>query len=769
MNWMRRLATAGVFFLMMGGLTAGSALARSVTLAWDANTEPDIAGYKVYYRSGSSAAPPFNGTGAAQGSSPVDVGKVTTVTIGGLADGETWHFAVTAYNSAGFESGFSESVSSPSPVVVNRPPVLSANGPKTVAEGSTLSFAISATDPDGDPLTYGASNLPTGAAFNASNRTFTWTPGYTQAGSYSVTFFVSDGKLIASETVSITVTDTNRPPVLSAGGAKSVNADSLLSFTVSGSDPDGDPLTFSAATLPSGAAFNPSNRTFTWTPNSTQVGSHKVTFNLSDGKLTASETVEITVNAVNRPPVLAPVGPKSVYAGSQLAFTVSGSDPDGDPLTFSAAHLPAGASFSASTRTFIWTPSVAQTGSYGVTFAVSDGKLTASELVAIVVQAPQSDPVADQWRVRSKANDGGYIVPSGELLLKTGTSQTFTLTPKKGFRIQELRVNGSSVGSVESYTLADIRADHTVDAVFTEVPQGLSFVPAERGIAGVDRTDGGDAHHNLVAGVPSAAVDFLFQVVYRDIASSPLKVFVILNGYAQEMSRSEGELETGAIFTYKTPLGPAPAHHFHFEVRDLWGNVLWELPERGELTGPKIELLAAENMVGIPGDSRTVNLNSAAALGTPHGFRWNSGGLGKKPGSYQRIDATGTVRPAEGYFLKRVGSALPDANLPEIESETFTLRLQPGWNLISNPYRGNIQLSRVQVQRGAATPVPWESAAWNGWIVNALYDYQDGKGAYGFQSVDAATDPVVIPWLGYWIYVNRDDADYSLVFPRPAR
>jgi hypothetical protein len=90
-------------------------------------------------------------------------------------------------------------------VTINQPPLLNLIGEKSINEGELLEFNISATDPDGDPLTYSASSLPEGASFDADTRTFSWTPRYDQAGVYSVHFEVSDGQLIDSEDVTITV------------------------------------------------------------------------------------------------------------------------------------------------------------------------------------------------------------------------------------------------------------------------------------------------------------------------------------------------------------------------------------------------------------------------------------------------------------------------------------------------------------------------------------------------------------------------------------
>jgi hypothetical protein len=106
----------------------------------------------------------------------------------------------------------------------NQPPVLSTIGNKSVKEGQLVMFTISATDPDGDTLTYSASNLPEGAAFDPETRTFSWTPGTGEAGNYeNVHFEVSDGELTDSEDITITVNIPNPP---GGGGGGDVGDDS---------------------------------------------------------------------------------------------------------------------------------------------------------------------------------------------------------------------------------------------------------------------------------------------------------------------------------------------------------------------------------------------------------------------------------------------------------------------------------------------------------------------------------------------------------------
>jgi len=92
----------------------------------------------------------------------------------------------------------------------------------------------------------------------------------------------------------VSLKKANGPPTLEAIGDKSISENSLLSFSISATDADGDTIVYSAQDLPSGATFT--GQTFTWTPSSGQAGIYQVTFVASDGQDTDSETITITVN-----------------------------------------------------------------------------------------------------------------------------------------------------------------------------------------------------------------------------------------------------------------------------------------------------------------------------------------------------------------------------------------------------------------------------------------------------------------------------------------
>ena len=95
---------------------------------------------------------------------------------------------------------------------VNGAPAFTAGGEaQSVDENRSLTFGVEATDPDGDAVTYSADGLPAGASFDPASRQFSWTPDYTQAGTYEVTFTAKDGtrsySLSTTKAVTITVRD----------------------------------------------------------------------------------------------------------------------------------------------------------------------------------------------------------------------------------------------------------------------------------------------------------------------------------------------------------------------------------------------------------------------------------------------------------------------------------------------------------------------------------------------------------------------------------
>ncbi len=106
----------------------------------------------------------------------------------------------------------------------NQAPILSAIGNKSGTVGSPVTFTASATDPNGNSLTFSLVNPPTGASINPTSGAFTWTP--TSVGSPSVTVRVTDNGTPAmsdQEAITVTVTADTEPPPPPATGDLSVS------------------------------------------------------------------------------------------------------------------------------------------------------------------------------------------------------------------------------------------------------------------------------------------------------------------------------------------------------------------------------------------------------------------------------------------------------------------------------------------------------------------------------------------------------------------
>jgi len=131
------------FLIVVAGVSV-DALAGQATLTWNPNTESDLAGYKVHY-----------GTASGNYTVHLDVHNVTTYTVTGLTNGQTYHFAATAYDASGFESGYSNQVSYTVPTTNGAPSTpATPTGPSSAAVNASAAFSTSATDPNNDTLTY---------------------------------------------------------------------------------------------------------------------------------------------------------------------------------------------------------------------------------------------------------------------------------------------------------------------------------------------------------------------------------------------------------------------------------------------------------------------------------------------------------------------------------------------------------------------------------------------------------------------------------------
>jgi len=303
------------------------------------------------------------------------------------------------YEQSGLYEGISVSVTDPAGLSdqkafnltvnhVNRAPQLEAVAAVTVSENEAVQFELVANDEDQEDegkLIFSAVNLPEGATLDAASGAFNWIPTFVQAGNLTITCKVGDsGNLFAEQSATLTVIDVNHSPQLTVPVSQTIKENDNAQFTVSATDEDTDnTLVLSAENLPEGANFDANNGTFDWTPDFNQTGSYTVTFKVSDGVEEASSMLEIQVENVNRAPEINGPGNTSVIAGETVNISFSGSDPDGDELSFDSAGLPSDASFNSGSLN--WTPAEDQLGSFSMTISVSDGTDKAEMKTSILV------------------------------------------------------------------------------------------------------------------------------------------------------------------------------------------------------------------------------------------------------------------------------------------------------------------------------------------------------------------------------------------------
>ncbi len=122
------------------------------------------------------------------------------------------------------------------------PPVLQLLADIEVNAGELINITISADDADVNTLTYIAFGLPDSATFNTATGQLYWQTTADNTGSYGITIIVTDSEYYDYGTFIINVNQGNRPPVLNPIGNKSVDENSLLSFTLQATDPDLDTL-----------------------------------------------------------------------------------------------------------------------------------------------------------------------------------------------------------------------------------------------------------------------------------------------------------------------------------------------------------------------------------------------------------------------------------------------------------------------------------------------------------------------------------------------
>ena len=136
--------------------------------------------------------------------------------------------------------------------------------------------------------------------------------------------------------------------------------------------------------------------------------------------------------------------------------------------------------------------------------------------------------VPGYYIIRATAGAGGSITPSGDVSVRAGANQTFTITPNRGYAVSDVKIDGRIIGAVRSYTFENISASHTIEvqfrvrSSFVDVPSGSYYEDAVDWAVANGITTGTDAAHFSPDGIctRAQAVTFLWRAAGRPAPES---------------------------------------------------------------------------------------------------------------------------------------------------------------------------------------------------------------------------------------------------------
>ncbi|MEM9531449.1 MAG: Ig-like domain-containing protein, partial [Pseudomonadota bacterium] len=339
--------------------------------------------------------------------------------------------------------------SSPAVVTLEVLPVADApvafDGSGTTDFDQPLDLTVSASDGDGDTLTYSVTTPPASGTLNGTGPNYTYTPNAGFSGTDSFVFEASDGTLISNAaTFTITVVSTTQPPIAS-DGTVTLDEDSSAAFVLNASDPNNDPLTYTILTAPTQGLLTGTEPNLTYTPSANFNGTDTLTFSVNDGTADSNvATVTFTVNPVNDPPV-ANSDSIGLDEDTSANIVISASDIDGDTLSYQVITSPAQGTLSGIGPNYTYTPAANFNGADSFTVVANDGSVDSNLATVTLAVSPVNDePVANGGAVSVNEDDAVPVTLTGSDVDGDALS----------FEVIRSPVNGSLTGTAPNLTYA---------------------------------------------------------------------------------------------------------------------------------------------------------------------------------------------------------------------------------------------------------------------------------------------------------------------------
>lgn len=393
-------------------------------------------------------------------------------------------------------------------------PVAAATQAITTAEDTNATGTVGITDVDGDTIAYTVDTAAGhGTVTVADNGTYTYVPAANYNGTDSFTIKGTTGDGSASQTFNVTVTAVNDAPVAAAAQAITTAEDTAKTGTAQISDVEGDAITYSVGVAAAhGTVTLGANGAYTYTPAANFNGTDSFGIKgTTPDAASATQTVNVTVTAVNDAPNLGPDQTFSVVSGTSLTGTVVATDPDtGDTLTYGVTTQPTHGTLTLSAAGALnYTPTAGYVGSDSFVINVKDAA-NATDTETVTVNVTSAAVVADNLTgTLALAGTSGADQFTDNVTVRTDVTITgFSASGGDRIVVDHPTDNAFNAKTAYSYTATNIAGGATDDLVIT-YNSGGNFTQIVLVDAAINADGGTNFVFDYASAVQSLGADFI--------------------------------------------------------------------------------------------------------------------------------------------------------------------------------------------------------------------------------------------------------------------